>query len=89
MTFAVRHDQEAKKFIADIEGREATISYETDPDGTLDLVHTFVPPPLRGKGVADELARQTLDRLKAERTAYRLTCPFLRTYALRHPEAAP
>jgi predicted GNAT family acetyltransferase len=89
MEWTVRHEPEAHRFVASLEGGEATIAYETDADGTLDLVHTFVPPDLRGHGVADELARQSLSRLKEEGTPFRLTCPFLRAYVLRHPELGP
>jgi predicted GNAT family acetyltransferase len=87
MSWKIRHDTEGRRFVADIDGAEATISYEID-HGTYDLLHTFVPEALRGKGVADELARQTLAWLQAEGQPFRLTCPFLHSYGLRHPKDA-
>jgi predicted GNAT family acetyltransferase len=86
MSFAVRHDEKGHKFVAAIDGQEAEIRYEAEPDGTCNLAHTFVPPSLRGHGVAEELARQTLDQLRATGLKYRLTCPFLRAFVQRHPE---
>ena len=35
---------------------EAVLLYDTLPDGTLDFHHTEVPPALRGRGIAGQLA---------------------------------
>ena len=94
MTIQVRHDEKQSKFYADVEGTEGTagaegggavIEYEKRGD-TYDLLHTFVPPSLRGQGVADELARQTLDQIRSEGGRIVASCPFLHSFVERHPE---
>jgi len=88
MTIHVQHDEKQSKFYAlaaSTADGEAVIEYEKR-GGTYDLLHTFVPPSLRGQGVADELARQTLDQIRSEGGRIVPSCPFIRSFVERHPE---
>jgi predicted GNAT family acetyltransferase len=91
MTIQVQHDEKQSKFYADVkggeggEGGEAAIEYEKR-GSTYDLTHTFVPPSLRGQGVADDLARQTLDQIRSEGAKIIPSCRFIHSFLERHPE---
>lgn len=85
MTVQVQHDDKRSKFYADVEGNEAVIEYEKRGN-TYDLLHTFVPPALRGKGVADDLARLALDQIRAEGGKIVASCPFIHGFVERHGE---
>ncbi|MEY3394626.1 MAG: hypothetical protein RL346_862 [Verrucomicrobiota bacterium] len=66
-------------------GEPAVISYRQDGD-TVIIEHTYVPPALRGKGIA---ARITLDALlEARRLGWKIVpdCSYAETYIQRHPE---
>jgi len=52
----------------------------------LSLIHTEVPPALKGKGLADTLARATLDYARAHALRVKVICPFVAKFIQRHPE---
>ncbi|MDE3155178.1 MAG: N-acetyltransferase, partial [Acidobacteriota bacterium] len=56
-----------------------------DAAGDLVLVHTEVPPALRGRGLADRLAAAALDYARAHHLAIVPVCPFVKKYLTRHP----
>ena len=63
------------------------IDYTIDGD-VIDLPHTLVLPEYEGQGVGSQLARQTLDMIRAIDADLRVspTCPFIDVYIKRHPE---
>ena len=61
MDLDVKHDEKAGKYYALIDGHEAVCEYGKAGEGALNFWHTYVPPELRGKGIADELVRVALD----------------------------
>ena len=81
----VKHDEQRQKYYALIGDREAVVEYGVAGERTLNFWHTFVPPELRGKGIADELVRQALE--DAMQRGYRVipSCWFVRVYIDRHP----
>jgi uncharacterized protein len=81
----VQHDERAQKYYALIGEQEAVLQYGPAGERTLNFWHTFVPPALRGQGIADELVRQALDDVLAR--GYRVipSCWFVRVYIDRHP----
>lgn len=90
MDLDVKHDAQAHKFHAVVDGHEAKIEYaEAGPPGdrTLDLRHTFVDPALRGRGVGEALVRRTLEMAREEGAHVIPTCPFIKSYLAAHPEA--
>jgi uncharacterized protein len=50
------------------------------------LMHTFVPDPLGGKGVASSLARYALEWAREKGKRVIVYCPFVAAYLKRHPE---
>jgi uncharacterized protein len=51
------------------------------------LMHTFVPDPLEGKGVASSLARYALEWAREKGKRVIVYCPFVAAYLKRHPES--
>jgi predicted GNAT family acetyltransferase len=82
----VLHDP-GRRFTIALDHGVAVLEYRAlDGGTTLDYYHTFVPPALRGRGIASELTafalRYALDRhLKVVPT-----CPFVAAYISRHRE---
>jgi predicted GNAT family acetyltransferase len=52
------------------------------------FMHAEVDPEWQGKGVAQELARQSLDSVRASGRRVVAQCPFYVAYLRRHPEYA-
>ena len=84
--FEVKNNEELSQFEAEIEGEKAVVSYRIEKDGTLNLLHTEVPPAFEGKGVGSRLVKQTLEQIKAAGQKIIPSCPFVAAYVKRHKE---
>jgi uncharacterized protein len=51
----------------------------------LSLIHTEVPPALRGKRVGEALARSVLNDARDQRLTVKPYCPFVAGFISRHP----
>lgn len=62
----VTHQPEKNRFVIAAEGPEAVLDYRLSQSGnataepTVDFTHTYVPPGLRGQGLAEALVRTGL-----------------------------
>jgi uncharacterized protein len=81
---AVVDNRDARRFELTMDGQTAVLVYERAPD-SLVLVHTEVPPSLRGRHIADALANAALDTAKVEGLRVVAVCPFVRAYLRKHP----
>lgn len=83
---AIRHEPEAQRFVADTGTELAYLAYRQAGDRVLDFDHTYVPPQLRGGGLASQLTAHALGYARA--TGYRVipSCPFVSAYIARHKE---
>src|SRR5438128_169653 len=54
----------------------------------LALLHTEVPPALRGKGVGEAMAAAVLNYAREQRFTVKPYCPFVAGFISRHPEYA-
>lgn len=81
----VRDNAAAERFEIAIEDQIAFLEYKRKP-GTIVLVHTEVPPALRGRGLANVLTEYALRCARAERLHVTVICPFVRAYRRKHPE---
>jgi predicted GNAT family acetyltransferase len=68
-------------------GQVAWLEYNLG-DGVLQLIHTEVPPALRGKGIAGELARSALELARERGLKVDVICPSVTEYVNKHPEYA-
>jgi predicted GNAT family acetyltransferase len=77
-------NREASQFELVVDGQTALLAYERTPK-SLVLVHTEVPPSLRGRHLADVLAKAAIDAGHAERLPIVALCPFVKAYLRKHP----
>ena len=84
MDLTVKHDESARKYYAVVDGHESVCEYGIVGEKTLNFWHTYVPPALRGRGIADELVRQALEDLLEKGYKVIPSCWFVRVYIDRH-----
>ncbi|HEV2130677.1 MAG TPA: GNAT family N-acetyltransferase [Longimicrobiaceae bacterium] len=81
------HDRAASRFRLPLEdGGEAIIEYAERDSGTLDLLHTEVPPPSQGEGIGSEIVEQVLRYARDHDLRIVPSCPFVAAYLQEHPE---
>jgi predicted GNAT family acetyltransferase len=82
---AVVDNREAHRFEPVVDGKTAVLAYERTPT-SLVLVHTQVPPSLRGRHLADTLATASIESAHAEGLQVVAKCHFVKAYLRRHPQ---
>jgi predicted GNAT family acetyltransferase len=82
---AVIDNREASRFELVVDGQTAVLTYQRTPT-SLVLVHTEVPPSLRGRHFGGALAKAAIDAAHAERLQVVVICPFVQAYLLKHPD---
>ncbi len=84
----IRHEEAAHRFVATAEGIDAVLEYHAVDAHTLDYDHTFVPPAMRGGGIASQLTEYALRYAQDHGFKVIPSCPFVARYIERHPEFA-
>jgi predicted GNAT family acetyltransferase len=85
---AVRHNAAENRFEAEVEGRLSVADYQLRGTEMI-MTHTFVPPALRGRGIAEKLVRFALEHARTERLRVVPACSYVETFMRRHKEFAP
>lgn len=87
----IQHEGSASegRYFAAIEGSEpqAELTW-TDRGGVRHATHTFVPPALRGRGIAARLVEAMLADARAQGFRIAPDCSYVRGYFDDHPELA-
>lgn len=83
---AVVHQPEQARFIIQLEGELAHLDYALN-GSVMDIHHTFVPPALRGKNIAGQLAKAAFDYAGGQALQVIPSCSYIGRYAERYPEA--
>jgi len=84
----VRHNAASNRFEADVGGQLSVADYQLR--GTeMVMTHTYVPPELRGQGIAEKLVRAALEHARSERLRVVPACSYVDAYIRRHPEFRP
>ncbi|PST84346.1 N-acetyltransferase [Pedobacter yulinensis] len=81
----VTKNEKLQRFELAVEEDLAILEYR-EKGGVYSLVHTEVPVPLRGKGIANFLIEQTLKQLEREGHQIRPLCRAVSAFVERHPE---
>ena len=55
MTIEIRHEEEAQRFVAEVDGAQALVQYGRPDARTIDLFRTYTPDALRGRGIAGRI----------------------------------
>lgn len=83
-TAAVHHDPAAGRFVLEVDGGEARLSYRREGE-VLDFYSTWTPPALRGRGLAAEVVRAGFDYAREQGLTVRPSCPYVHTFLRRYP----
>ena len=81
----VSHNAAQRRFEATAGDSLAVLEYSPLGPTTLNYQHTFVPPAMRGRGVASRLVGFGLDYALEQQLTVVPGCPFVAAYIRRHP----
>ena len=84
----VSDNRALSRFELIVDGHTAFLAYERTTD-SLTLIHTEVPPELRGRHLGETLVEAALDIARSEGLRVSVVCPFARAYLRRHPPSPP
>ena len=84
----VRHNADEQCFEAEVDGKLAVADYHVEGERMI-FTHTFVPPELRGRGIAEKLVRVALEHARSERLRVVPACSYVETFIERHTEFKP
>jgi predicted GNAT family acetyltransferase len=79
------NNEEKQRFEIALDEEFAFIEYRWH-DGNIVLMHTEVPESMRGKGIAQQLAKQAFEYVRDNNLQAVVYCPFLLSYLKKHPE---
>jgi len=88
MDVTVRENADQNRFELLLDGEVAGLAAYRVRDGVTVITHSEVDPAHRGRGLGNDLARQTLDALRAQGARIIPSCPFFARYVAEHPEYA-
>lgn len=83
----VLHVPESRRFEIRLGDALAVAEYVRG-DRDIMLTRTFVPPELRGRGLAEQLVRTALEFARTERLRVVPACSYVAALIERHPELA-
>ena len=85
MNLHIRHFHDRHRFSVTVEGHEAFLTYII-AGNSLIISHTFVPKPLKGRGIAAELVRAAYDYAHEMDMVCQATCSYAASWlsAQRH-----
>lgn len=69
------HYPERCLFTIEEDGHTAWLEYAPE-EGAINILHTVVPPPVRGRNIASELVRAAVDYARKEGLEVRATCSY-------------
>lgn len=81
----VIHDKNNSRFVVSIDGEHSFVEYSLY-DKVMDLYHTYTPPQLRGKGLAEKVVRTALEYAKQNNLKVVPSCSYVAVFLQRHPE---
>jgi hypothetical protein len=84
----VSDNRALSRFELIVDGHTAFLAYERTSD-SLTLIHTEVPPELRGRHLGETLVEGALHIARSEGLRVSVVCPFARAYLRRHPPSPP
>ena len=81
----IRHDAQNGRFVIGEGANTAELTYARTGNA-LDYRHTFVPPALRNRGIASELAHFALRYARDNGLEVIPSCPFIASFIRRNPQ---
>ena len=84
----VRHNAAENRFEALVDGQLSVADYERQGSEII-FTHTFTPPALRGRGIAERLVRAALEYARTEKLRVVPACSYVAVFIERHAEFKP
>lgn len=75
MEFSIIHRPETNRFETVVDGVTAHVEYRKE-DGSIDILHTIVPPAIEGRGIASRLVGAAYDYAVQNGLTFKATCPY-------------
>lgn len=88
MDVTLRENTDGYRFELLVDGTTAGHAAYRVRDGITVITHSEIDPARRGQGLGNELARRTLDALRAQGARVVPSCGFFAAYVEEHPEYA-
>lgn len=85
MDYEIIHQPDHRMFKIEVEGRTAFAQYRII-NGSFDIIHTIVPRPLEGKGIAAALVAAAYNYGLENGLKPKATCSYAIRWLQRHPE---
>lgn len=76
----IEHQPEHNRFVADIDGQQALLEYRLLAGRRIDFSYTFVPPLLRGRGIAEKLVRTGLAWAREQGLGMQASCWYVQRF---------
>ena len=83
MDIEVKQDKENERFVAEVEGHKAYLSYNVFDD-KIDLSYAYTPPELRGRGIAKIVVEYAFNYAKENNLKVIPTCSYVRALVERN-----
>ena len=80
----VKHDATTGEFYLETEDGKAFLCYRID-ENYVDFFHTFVPPGLRGKGVAEQIVAKGFAYAQQQQLQVLPSCSYVKKLAKKNP----
>jgi len=83
MNIEVKHDKENERFVAEVKGDKAYLSYSIS-DNEINFYRTFTPPESRGKGIAKIVVEYAFNYAKENNLKVIPTCSYVKAFVERN-----
>lgn len=84
MDSKIVHDQKNHRFIVNIEGNACYLNYNLPRENVIDFNSTYVPGPVRGRGIAAQLVEEGLKFAENNKLRVIPSCSYVSLYIDRH-----
>lgn len=85
MEYKIEHAPERNLFLTEVDGRTAFVEYVIRKN-SLDILHTIVPRPIEGRGIATALVKAAYDYALENGYTPEATCSYAVVWLERHPD---
>ena len=83
--YSLIDNKTAQQYEFHIDGEIAKVEYKKK-ENKIYLIHTEVPKPLGGRGIASQLVKHVLEDIQEKGWYLVVYCPYVKSYLQRHPE---
>ena len=84
----IQHNPETQEFFIETPQGKAILHYEKE-EGALNFHHTFVPPELRGQGLAEKVVFAGFDYAAKHNLKVIPSCPYVARLAMKNDRLKP